>query len=348
MKAHTIATIASHSCLQILHGAKKEGFSTLAIAQPAVAAFYRQFSFIDQVLSYKTFRQKQLENVVMIPHGSFVAYGILGRHPDRSDSVVEGSAQQRLGGKDSSTSLGMTLYGNKKILEIEADRSVQDQWMRKAGVDVPRIFRSPEDVDRPVIVKQFGARGGQGYVVAANKDAARRAVTSQEKYIIQEYIVGTPVYCQYFYSVIRNRLEIIGFDRRYETDVDGIGRIPAALQQVMDINPTFTVIGNLPLVVRESLLPKFSDMGERVITASKDMAPPGGLWGPFCLETIITPDQRIVVIEISARIVAGTNLYINGSPYTDLLFDEPMSMGRRIAREIQEAIKKKMIEKITT
>lgn len=322
MKAHTIATIASHSCLQILHGAKQEGFSTLAIAQPAVAAFYRQFSFIDRVILLKEFRTEDHRSLLFVPHGSFVAYGIEDRQAK--------------------------YFGNRKVLEIEADRNVQDQWMRKAGVDVPRIFHSSEEINRPVIVKQFGARGGQGYTVAANKEAVRRAVSGQKKYIIQEYIVGTPVYCQYFYSIIRNRLEIIGFDRRYETDVDGIGRIPASLQQTMDINPTFTVIGNLPLVVRESLLPKFYDMGKNVIAASKDMAPPGGLWGPFCLETIIMPDQRIVVIEISARIVAGTNLYTNGSPYTDLLFDEPMSMGRRIAREIKEAIKKKMVEQITT
>jgi len=42
------------------------------------------------------------------------------------------------------------------------------------------------------------------------------------------------------------------------------------------------------------------------------------------------------VFEISARIVAGTNLFISGSPYSDLV-DENLSMGRRIAREIKVA-----------
>ncbi len=64
-----------------------------------------------------------------------------------------------------------------------------------------------------------------------------------------------------------------------------------------------------------------------------------GLFGPFCLEMVITPDQRMFVIEISGRIVAETSLYIGGSPYADLNYDVPMSTGRRIAREIKEAIK---------
>ena len=50
-----------------------------------------------------------------------------------------------------------------------------------------------------------------------------------------------------------------------------------------------------------------------------------------------TPDLRFHVIEISCRIVAGTNIFVDGSPYAALFFDEPMSTGRRIAREIKEA-----------
>ena len=73
---------------------------------------------------------------------------------------------------------------------------------------------------------------------------------------------------------------------------------------------------------------------------------PKGLFGPFCLETIITSKEEIYVIEISARIVAGTNCFINGSPYTYLLYDEPMSTGRRIAREIKNAIKKNKLKEV--
>jgi 5-formaminoimidazole-4-carboxamide-1-(beta)-D-ribofuranosyl 5'-monophosphate synthetase len=69
--------------------------------------------------------------------------------------------------------------------------------------------------------------------------------------------------------------------------------------------------------------------------------------GPFCLETIVTDRLAFKVFEISTRIVAGTNLYISGSPYSDL--SEPgMSTGRRIAREIRLAQKKGRLGDVLT
>ncbi|MEM2550326.1 MAG: DUF1297 domain-containing protein, partial [Nitrososphaerota archaeon] len=44
---------------------------------------------------------------------------------------------------------------------------------------------------------------------------------------------------------------------------------------------------------------------------------------------------KLVVFEVSARIVAGTNVGIPSSPYSYILFGENMYMGRRIAREIK-------------
>jgi 5-formaminoimidazole-4-carboxamide-1-(beta)-D-ribofuranosyl 5'-monophosphate synthetase len=58
------------------------------------------------------------------------------------------------------------------------------------------------------------------------------------------------------------------------------------------------------------------------------------------------PELNYYVFEISARIVAGTNPFTHGSPYTWLRYDEPMSTGRRIARDIKEAIEKGQIEKV--
>jgi 5-formaminoimidazole-4-carboxamide-1-(beta)-D-ribofuranosyl 5'-monophosphate synthetase len=104
-------------------------------------------------------------------------------------------------------------------------------------------------------------------------------------------------------------------------------------------------MGNLPLVVRESLLHIIFEMGENVIKASKELEP-GGLVGPFCLETIVTPELQFFVFEISARIVAGTNPYVSGSPYTDLRYDVPMSTGRRIALEIKTAIEQDKLDEV--
>ena len=58
--------------------------------------------------------------------------------------------------------------------------------------------------------------------------------------------------------------------------------------------------------------------------------------GPFFLETIVTDKLEFKVFEISARIVAGSNPFIGGSPYSDIN-EERMSTGRRIARSIKKA-----------
>ena len=105
------------------------------------------------------------------------------------------------------------------------------------------------------------------------------------------------------------------------------------------------ITGNIPLVIRESYLNEVFEIGEKIVSASAKLAK-RALFGPFCAETIITPEKEIYTFEISARIVAGTNPYVQGSPYTQLMWDEPMSTGRRIAREIKLATEKNKLKKV--
>lgn len=333
MKGFVLATLASHTCLQILKGAKDEGFKTLAIATEKNAPFYKTFPFIDEIITivdYTDFPkiEKTLidRNVIIIPHGSFVAY--LGLSENKNMKVA--------------------YFGNKKVLDWESDRIKQREWMERADIRVPRKFDKPETIDAPVFIKSYGAEGGRGYFFAKNKHEFFEKIKSFQKkeYIIQEYIIGVPIYIHYFYSPLTNKLEIMSIDRRYETNVDSLGRIPSQNQQGLGIEPSFVVVGNSSLTLRESMLPEAVDMGWRVVETSKKIIPKKGLFGPFCLETIVTEDQRFFVVEISCRIVAGTNLFIEGSPYSQLLYNEPMSTGRRIAREINLAIKQKRLDEI--
>jgi 5-formaminoimidazole-4-carboxamide-1-beta-D-ribofuranosyl 5'-monophosphate synthetase len=79
-----------------------------------------------------------------------------------------------------------------------------------------------------------------------------------------------------------------------------------------------------------------AEMGEAVVEKSLDIF--GGIIGPFCLETVVTEELEFKVFEISARIVAGTNPYVNGSPYSEMIQPD-LSTGRRIAQEIKYANK---------
>jgi 5-formaminoimidazole-4-carboxamide-1-(beta)-D-ribofuranosyl 5'-monophosphate synthetase len=106
----------------------------------------------------------------------------------------------------------------------------------------------------------------------------------------------------------------------------------------------FTVIGNEPLVLRESLLYDYMEIGRSISEVSFGLF--GGMIGPFCVETIITEELEIYAFEISARIVAGTNVYPEGSPYSAYYYKEPMSAGRRIAKELKKAVKLKRLKEI--
>jgi 5-formaminoimidazole-4-carboxamide-1-(beta)-D-ribofuranosyl 5'-monophosphate synthetase len=162
---------------------------------------------------------------------------------------------------------------------------------------------------------------------------------------LQQYVLGVNVYFQYFGSALEDDIELLGMDKRYESTVDTIGRIPANEQLQLEINPTYTIVGNIPLTLRESLLPEVLTMGDNVAKVAKEIAPPGVI-GPFCLETIITDTMKIYTFEISARIVAGSNVGIGTSPYAYLKYGEGMYMGRRIAAEIRKAAEMNQLEKV--
>jgi len=331
-----VVTIGSHSSLQILHGAKKEGFNTSLITPKNRVKFYRQFQFIDEIYGYENedealdYINKFSENGILIPHGSLVEY--IG--PERVKKIKT------------------KIFGNRNLFEWEADQKKKMSLLKKAGIKIPEQFESPEDVDRLVIVKLPGAKGGKGYFIARNKEEVKEGLNrllSQkiigdiDEVIIQEYIIGVPMYFQFFNSVILNRLEITGIDIRYETNIDGLRRLPSDIK----IDPTLVVVGNIPAVARESLLPKVYEYGENFVNTVKELVPPGMI-GPFCLESIVTDQGDVVVFEFSGRIVAGTNLYINGSPYSWLYWDEPMSVGRRIGRELKLAINSNKLDLVVT
>ncbi|MFH1643008.1 MAG: formate--phosphoribosylaminoimidazolecarboxamide ligase [Nanoarchaeota archaeon] len=333
---YKIVTIGSHSALQILKGAKDEGFSTVCVCIKGREKPYQQFKVADKIItidSYDEFENIQdkliKEKCILIPHASFISYM----------------------GYEKIEKLKIPYFGNRKILPWEIDRNMERKWLKEAGLKLPMIFDEPKDIDRPVIVKFHGADGGMGYFLAKNARDFKKKIglhPESKKYVIQEYILGVHMYAHYFHSSLTEETEIMSFDKRYESNVDSLGRISARDQMALPkekVDPSYVIVGNIPIVVRESFLPRYINKGENVVKVSKDIAPPG-MFGPFCLETIMTSEGDIITFEISARIVAGTNPYVHGSPYTWLKYNEPMSTGRRIAREIKLAIEQDKINKI--
>ncbi|MGB3908051.1 MAG: formate--phosphoribosylaminoimidazolecarboxamide ligase [Methanomethylovorans sp.] len=333
-----IATVCSHSSLQIFDGARKEGFKTIGICVKRPPKFYDAFPrakpddfiVVDNYQAIPLIAEQLVQkNAIVVPHGSFVEY--LG-----TEKFIE---------------LQVPTFGNRNVLEWESDRNKEREWLEGAGIHMPKLVK-PEEINGPVMVKYYGAKGGRGFFVAKNYQEFLENIEKTQKYSIQEFIVGTRYYLHFFYSPLKTEgytlstgvLEMLSMDRRVESNADEIFRLgsPRELEDA-GIHPTYVVTGNVPLVARESLLPLIFELGEKVVEQSLKLF--GGMIGPFCLETVFTDKLEIKVFEISARIVAGTNLYPAGSPYSD--FIEPgLSTGKRIAQEIYLARKLKQLDKI--
>jgi 5-formaminoimidazole-4-carboxamide-1-(beta)-D-ribofuranosyl 5'-monophosphate synthetase len=331
-KGFKIATICSHSSLQIFKGAREEGIKTIGIVQKDRRKLYESFplgrpdEFIE-VESYKDLPKQELvdKEAIIIPHGSFVEYA--GKEFDN---------------------LAVPIYGNRASIRWEREREDMLSWIRKAGVKTPKKMKSPDEIDRPCMIKFPGAKGGRGYTIVKSQEEFEARVKEKE-YVIQEFIIGVRAYPHYFfsrfgglgYATKQGRIELLGVDRRVESSADEIAR---AHSIGITTDMAFTVIGNESMVLRESLLGEYMEIGRKISETSFDLF--GGVTGPFCVETIINEDLEIYAFEVSARIVAGTNIYPNGSPYSTFYYDEPMSVGRRIARELKIAAQKKKLSEI--
>jgi 5-formaminoimidazole-4-carboxamide-1-(beta)-D-ribofuranosyl 5'-monophosphate synthetase len=336
-----IGTICSHSALQIFHGAKREGFRTIGITKSEVKEFYDAFPNASadeyiivrdyrEILSPKIQNRLMKENTIIVPHGSFIEY-------------VGANALQQ--------SFHVPLFGNKISLRWESNRDKLGQWIQDSGLRFPKEYSSTEEIEGLAIAKLSGAKGGKGYFLVSKGEKVPK------DYALQEYVVGVRYYPAFFYTPLsrtglaagEGSLELLSIDKRIESNIDEIFRLGMTRKELAEygITPSFVVTGNMPVVVREALLPKLMTMGRRIVESSLKLFYPG-IIGPFCLETICTPSLEFVTFEISARIVAGTNLYPVGSPYSPYIYDEPMSMGRRIASELRLAIKKNLLEKIVS
>ena len=348
----TIGVVASHSSLQILHGARAEGFRTLGIAVGENRRrYYKAFPGAepDEWLMLENYREllDQAEwlrqrNVIIIPHGSLVEY--LGAENFRN--------------------LEVPTFGNRGILKHESSRKSQRDWLEAGGCTMPKLIIDPHDIDGPVIVKYAGAKGGRGYFIARDYRDFRRNALLEEEFTIQEYVLGCRYYLHFFFDPTAEdgfqvqgvgshagknlgRLELMSMDRRDESNVDEFYKLGSLRDlREMELEPSFVVTGNQPVVIRESLLPEAFRLAEGVVASSFELEKDArGMLGPFCLETIVTDQLEFKVFEISARIVAGSNPFVGGSSYSDIN-EWRMSTGRRIARSIKRAMEKGVLTDI--
>ena len=110
----SIATLGSHCALQVLKGAKDEGFKTVLICEKKRERLYRRFKFIDEMVIVDSFieiTEKKCESTlqendsILIPHGTLIS--------QMNSEQIE--------------SIKTPVFGNKYILRWESDRMLKEQ-----------------------------------------------------------------------------------------------------------------------------------------------------------------------------------------------------------------------------
>lgn len=359
----TISTLGSHSALDVSEGAKREGYDTLVVAQKGREKTYlgpyksrkrdgKEVGVVDELLLLNSFREitkkENLEfmkkrNSIFVPNRSFAVY--VGYDAIEKDFDVP-------------------VFGNKFLLRAEERDQPKNQYhlLGKAGIRTPKKFSSAEKMDRLSIVKVSEAKRTyeRAFFLARNYEEYRErgeqliksgTITREllGKATVEEYIVGAHFNLNFFHSPVHEELELLGIDTRRQTNIDGYLRMPADVQlELLKIKQPSTIeVGHIACTLRESLLEQVFELGERFVRAVEKEYK-GGMIGPFALQGAFVEEgkEEFVCFDVSMRMPGSPGTRF--TPYSEYLHRESVSFGRRIAMEIKDAEKKKMMERITT
>ncbi|MFQ5762313.1 MAG: formate--phosphoribosylaminoimidazolecarboxamide ligase family protein, partial [Candidatus Bathyarchaeia archaeon] len=360
----TIATLGSHSALDICKGAKAEGLRTLVVCEARREKVYathyksrtvwgRPVGVVDETVVIEKFahvtranvvQQLRRRNCIFIPHRSFTVY------------VPYDAIEKQF---------PVPMFGNRWLLRVEERDSPMNQYhvLEKANIRTPKRFTSPEAIDRLTIVKVaeaerpyerafFYAANEADYKRIASDLLKRGAVTEAalKSAVMEEFVVGAQFNFNFFYSPLNDELELLGVDTRRQTNIDGLLKLPASEQlKVADMIQTKTIeIGHIACTVRESMLEQIFDAGERFVQAAKETHPPGVI-GPFALQGSIVPGpprEEIVVFDVSLRVPGSPGTAF--TPYSEYNWRTPISVGRRIAMEVKQAAEQNRLAEVVT
>ena len=257
------------------------------------------------------------------------------------------------------------MIGNRFLLKIEERDVERNQYylMEKAGIPYPKVFRDPSEIDGLVLVKAPEAARGfeRAFFIASSpedyerksEELLRKGVMTREgleKATIEEYVVGAPFNFNFFYSPLDGETELLGVDTRRQTNLEGVIRIPAPhqIEVLKNLEVKTIEVGHIACTVRETLLERAFELAEKFVKVAREEYPPGVI-GPFALQSMIVPGpphEEIIVYDVSVRVPGSPGTKY--TPYSENLWGYSMSVGRRIALEIKEAVKQDRLGEIVT
>ena len=368
----TVGVLGGHSALDVCHGAKKNGFKTVCVARKGREKTYAEYyktrelgnlgtrGCVDEVIVKEKFSdvlEKSVQDKLKSLNTIFVHNRYFWVYFDDFSKVEN--------------DFHVPIFGSRTLLKLEERDQPYNQYhlLQDAGIRTPKVFKKPQDIDRPVLVKASEASRGyeRAFFTAINPSnfdyEANLRIASGEinkdgiaKATIEELIVGAPINFNFFSSPLSGELELLGTDTRRQTNLDGFLRLTAQQQTaVRDVIPMKMIeTGHIACTVKESILEKAFELGEKFVAQCKKLPkgldPSGkGIIGPFALQgAVVTEEGKedIVIFDVSMRIPGSPG--IRATPYSGYLYGEPMSVGERVGLELRNAVEQDALEKIVT
>jgi len=346
-----IGVLGSHSALEIASGAKQEGFETVVVCQKGRDITYTKYysNLFDHTLLLEKFAdmtspsnvKKLIDlNTVFVPNRSFSVYA---------------------GYENIEEKFAVPLIGNRYMLRTEERNTPRNQQylLQKAGIFTPKIFKSPSEIDRLVIAKVpekqraierafFYASSPEEFEKTAAERIRQGIITEEalEDSIIEEYVIGAKFNANLFWSPLTDKIDLLGFDRRIQTDLDGLLDLPAPEQLELKIPTQNIEIGHMGATMRESQIEKIFAAAEQFVDTCKKEYPPG-IIGLFALQGAVTKDLKFYVFDVSPR-VPGCPCVEPTSPYMKYKYGFEVGPGRRVAMEIKCATKDRRLAEVVT
>jgi len=218
-----IGVLGSHSALEVMDGAKDEGFQTSVFCQKGRETPYQRFARIaDEIIVLNKFKdmasakiQKKLResNTIIVPHRSLTVY---------------------LGYKTIENTFKVPIFGNRKLFQAEERTAKKGQYylLEKSRIKYPKLFKDPKRINRPCIVKvQEKNRPLERafFTVSSYKDykeksdaKIKQGIISRkdlEKSSIEELVIGTYMNFNFFHTPISDQVDFIGIERRLQTNI---------------------------------------------------------------------------------------------------------------------------------
>ncbi len=350
-KSIRIGVLGSHSALEIASGAKQEGFETVVVCQKGRDKTYTKYysNIFDHMMLLEKFADMTSpSNVEKLTDLNTVFV------PNRSFSVYAGyeNIEERF---------AVPLIGNRYMLRTEERNTPRNQQylLQKAGIHTPKIFKSYSEIDRLVIAKVpektraierafFYASSPEEFEKTARERIQQGIITEEAlaDSIIEEYVIGAKFNANLFWSPLTNKIDLLGFDRRIQTDLDGVLDLPAPEQLELRIPTQNIEIGHMGATMRESQIEKIFTAAEKFVETCKTEYPPGMI-GLFALQGAVSKDLKFYVFDVSPR-VPGCPCVEATSPYMKYKYGMEVGPGRRVAMEIKCAVKEGRLAEVVT